>query len=251
MTLQQCQLEFADALTNDTPFDEWVREAANLQIYRNNTESSLLRTLTATYPLLSKLLGEDYFAYAAKTYVEQYPSRSSNLHDYGKYFANFLKTFAPIDEFPYLPTVAEFEWICHRLHFASDANTFDLSLLSNVTPADYHRLYFELHPASNLLASDYPLLEIIDFCQKEPDTLLNLTQGPHYLQIIRRHLDIVLVPLTHCDFVFLQMLQDGMPVKAALSAALMINPSFNLAVRLPSWLQNKTIVDAYCRNPLE
>ena len=251
MTLQQCQLEFADALTNDTPFTEWVVEDANLTLYRNNTRSSLLHTLTATYPLLIKLLGEDYFNYAAQTYVEHYPSRSSNLHDYGRYFGHFLKTFAPITEFPYLPTMTEFEWICHRLHFASDAQALDMRLLADITPTDYDRLYFELHPASHLLASDYPIMDIVSFCQKEPDAPLNLAKGPHYLHIIRRHLEIILVPLTHCDFVFLQTLQDGLPVKTALNTALMINPSFNLAVRLPSWVQNKTIVDAYCRNPLE
>ena len=251
MTLQQCQLEFADALIHDTPFSDWVNEEAHLQIHRNNTCASLRRTLTAIYPLLVKLLGEEYFAGCAQTYVEHYPSRSSNLHDYGKYFGNFLKTFAPIDAFPYLPAVAEFEWICHRLHFASDATPFDINLLANITPADYDRLYFELHPASQLLVSDYSMLEIVEFCEKPTKEPLALTPGPHYLQIIRRHLDIVLVTLTHCDFVFLQTLQDGLPVKAALSAALMINPSFNLAVRLPSWLQNKTIVDAFCRNPLE
>ena len=85
MSLPNKQADFVEALlTKDTSVD-FIRPDSNIVIHQNNIVSNLTETLKNTYPLLLKLLGEKFFAVAAKEYINRYPSRSGNLHDYGEY----------------------------------------------------------------------------------------------------------------------------------------------------------------------
>ena len=64
--------------------------------------------------------------------------------------------------------------------------------------------------------------------------------GVHVL-IIRKELDISLMPLDENEFIFLSALIEHQSVAKALNLALQINPKFELDQKLPLWVENKII----------
>lgn len=247
MTLQNLQAEFAESIFSDDPQVELLQPARHLIIYRNNISSNLIQALQHTYPLITQLVGVDFFRVAAKEYVERYPSRSGNLHDYGEYFKDFLAEYEPVKNLIYLVEVATFEWLCHSLTLAPDHALLNTALLESLSPDQYGELHFMLHPASHLYQFHFPILRIIELCQAhvENDEPLHLDTSLLNLLIIRRDLDIILAPLTAGEFTFLSALQQNKTLSLALEEAHRIDPHFKLDEKLPGWITDKTIVDCF------
>lgn len=245
MSLPNVQAEIAEALiARDIPTD-LVTPESHLDIYRNNMYASLIDTLQSAYPLIQALLGDDFFKMTAREYIRQYPSRSSNLHDYGAYFGDFLAEYPPAHHLIYLAEVAEFEWACHKIYLAADAPQFDVQALQTFTPEQYEQLRFSLHPAACLRKFHFPILQILDLCLTNPDEPVDLQNEGINLLIIRKEFDIALIPLTDEDFVFLESLQNNDTLSDAYHHAQLVNPSYHLEEKLPEFIQNKVLVDCY------
>ena len=164
MTLQNLQAEFAESLFADKPHCDGVSSQSNLLVYQNNLFSSMTRALSNTYPLIVKLVGDEFFPLLAKAYCRQYPSRSNNLDNYGAYFGSFLAEYEPTRSLIYLPEVAEFEWSCHEASFAIEHAPLSIESLQKITPYLYENLHFMLHSAIRIMKCNLPLLLIIDLC---------------------------------------------------------------------------------------
>lgn len=242
MLLQNVQDEFAEIMQAETMHSDLCIPATNMTIYRQNRIANLVHTLLATYSNITKLVGENFFRITAKEYIRRYPSLSGNLHDYGEYFGDFLAHYAPVSHLPYLTEVAQFEWSCHLLHFASDANSLDIKSLESVSPDQFQQLHFHLHPASRLIRFHYPILRIVHLCKDENDEEVSLDEEGVHLLLIRRDLKLVEVQLAKAEFTFLQALSKNETLGKALDEAIENDPEFKLDNVLPKWIQNKTIV---------
>jgi len=245
MTLQSLQAEFAESLFADEPHCEGVRPQSNLIIYQNNLFTNLSRALRATYPLIIKLVGEEFFPLVAKAYCKQYPSRSNNLDDYGAYFGSFLAEFGPTRTLIYLPEVAEFEWACHEASFASDHSLLAIEALQRITPESYNDLHFVLHPMIRVMKCNFPILRIIELCKGEIDEEINVDNGGDNIMISAKDNTIKLTTLSDGDCQFLSLVGEGLALAAVLEATLATEPEFNLQEKLPLWVQQGVIVDCY------
>jgi hypothetical protein len=245
MSLPNVQAEFVEALLSKDVATDLVEPSCNLEIYRNNILTNLIEALQNTYPLIQTLLGTDFFNKTAREYIRQYPSRSGNLHDYGEYFSNFLSEYQPVHHLIYLAEVAEFEWACHITYVAGDYPLFDVAVLQQYTEDQYNLLRFVLNPASALRKFHFPILQILDLCLKNPNEIVDLNNEGNNLLIIRKELDIALLPLPKDEFTFLEALQNHYSLIDALEMTQRINPDFNIEEKLPEFIQNKILVDCY------
>ena len=59
--------------------DDEVGAQARLAVYANTVRINRQNALRATYPVVERLVGEDFFNYAAETFSRSYPSQSGNL----------------------------------------------------------------------------------------------------------------------------------------------------------------------------
>jgi len=243
MSLQNTLYEFAEMILSDNYSSDLIKPSRHLIIHKNNITAALVKALQETYPMVFKLIGEECFRMTAENYILQYPSTSSNMHDYGEYFSDFLAEYPPVHDLIYLPEVAEFEWICHALYFAAEQIPLDIQRLQSIPAGQLEKLHFALHPASRVIKFHYPILHIVDLCDGKTSESINLAEGGVNLLIIRRDLDIILVTLTSADYVFLNTLQDNHSLSIALKAAQRIEPEFNLQEKLLGWIKDKTLVD--------
>ena len=132
--LRELQLGFAAAVLDDAGdgFARHIRAAGltgarRLQIYRNNVALNLTGALEAAYPVVRRLVGEEFFRYAAARYIARHPSRSGDLHEFGESFPAFLETFGPVAGLVYLPDVARLEWAIHQVFHAASHPPLDAS----------------------------------------------------------------------------------------------------------------------------
>lgn len=242
MSLQNLQAEFIDSLYASDA-ERLVIPEQNMQIYANNIESNMVAALSDTYSLISQILGKNFFTMAAQQYVERYPSRSPDLHEYGEYFDSFIAEFEPAKDFVYLSEVARFEWTCHEIYFAPDHASFDRELLSSIQEENFENLHFTLNPACRVQRFMYPMTDIIELCRNERDENVDLDKGGNNLLIIRRNIEIKIQTLSDPAFILLSHLQDNMPLSVALEEALAVDPEFDLETALPEWISNHIIVD--------
>ena len=69
-------------------------------VYRNNVHASLIDVLAGRFPVVARLVGEEFFRAMARAYVEREPPRSAVLIRYGVSFPDFIADFAPAASAP-------------------------------------------------------------------------------------------------------------------------------------------------------
>jgi len=231
----------AEALVGDSAFEP----AQRLQLYRNNLVIGLTDALATVYPVVHRLVGEDFFRVISREFIPAQPPRQAALHDFGKAFPEFIRSFEPASSLPYLADVAQLEWAWHEAYHAADAPGLDATQLQQVPREQQAELCFRLHPAVRLLKSDFPIHRIWQVNQ-EGDTgnqVVNLDEGGACVIIIRPRLDVFIQTIPEAEWQFLCSLGYGDSLDDSLKGAFSIDPQFNLGAVLQSRIADKTFVD--------
>lgn len=250
-SLHKIQHAFAAAVLDDpdTAFSTLLADgpypgARLLQVYRNNIHTSLGGALQAVYPVVTQLVGTGFFAYAADNYLRRHPSRSGNLHDFGREFADFLSTFPAAMKLAYLPQVAQLEWAWHCAFHGADHAPLAPATLSTVPAELYGAIVFALHPTARLVKSDYPVLRLWQMHQANggQDQQVDLAAGGDRLLVIRPQQRVEIVPLGRGEYILLHSLAQGKSLAEACDAALCQEPDFDLVGILQKHVQHATLV---------
>src|SRR2546430_14573865 len=104
--------------------------AERLDIYRNTFLLTLTRALRLCFPVVQKLVGEEFFEGAAQIFVAEHPPRSAWLDQYGSAFPDFLHAFSAAESVPYLSDVARLEWAVSGALHAPDTEPLDINRLA-------------------------------------------------------------------------------------------------------------------------
>jgi len=129
-------------------------------VYRNNFYASLINVLAGRYPVVQRLVGEEFFRAMAKVYVDEQPPRSAMILAYGGGFADFLDRFPPVADVPYLPDIARLEWARHTAYHAADATPLTAEDFAGVPVEQVAALTLSLHPSLTVVSSAYPIVSI-------------------------------------------------------------------------------------------
>ncbi len=132
-----------------------------LQAYRSQAQALAVRTLSAAYPVVAQLLGEENFEALARSLWRQHPPARGDLAQWGGQLPAYIEEQAALaQEEPYLADVARAEWALHAIATAPDgeADPGSLALLASADPA---RLALVLSPGATCIASAYPVASIL------------------------------------------------------------------------------------------
>ena len=215
------------------------------RIYRNNVFANLCEALRSVYPVIERLVGEEFFNHAADEYIRQYPSRSGDIPQYGDEFAAFLSRFPGARELAYLPDTARLEWAYHRVFHAADHALLSVRRLAHVNPESYVNPRFKIHPASALLESSYPVHRIWEVNQPEyqGDQKVDLSLGGVKLLLIRSGYTIEMHPMGTVEFTLLRGLAEQKTIRQSFEEAVQIEPAFDLNSFLRKHITHGTLVD--------
>ena len=209
--------------------------ADRLNIYRNTFIVSLTKALRLCFPVVQRLVGEDFFEGAAQLFVAQTPPRAAYLDLYGGEFSEFLGHFRPASSLPYLADVACLEWAVNGALHASDVEPLNLQHLASLEPDQQCRVRLVGHPSIQLLRLDYPVDTIWRAILADDDCELgtiDLNAGPVFLLVERRANGIEVIRLEEPAWQFAKRLFTGDPIELALESCSGFDASAALADHL-------------------
>jgi hypothetical protein len=220
--------------------------AQRFALYRGNLSASWDKTLSAAYPVLKALVGEEFFGGLTRAYGKAYPSQMGDINQFGAHFPDFLMTFPHVAEYPYFPDMARLEWALHRAHYADNAPAFNPAEVAQLAPEQLDQARLLLHPAAVLFASDWAVAELWQAHLPNDDNgeygfPAEMAQKNHAV-IARPQWKTVVLPLQPAAYAALDALQNGQTLGVALDAALEIDAGFDFGFHLQQWLEHAIFV---------
>ena len=213
-------------------------------LYRGNLAATWDKTLSAAYPVVRALMGEEFFSGLAKAYGRAHPSTSGDLNRFGAGFDDFLRHFPHVADYPYLPDMATLEWALHRAHYAPAAQGVTARRLAALSPEHMETTRMTLHPACRLLSSEWATIPL--WQAHQPDSGIGFPARmavPSHGVVARPAWKTQVVALSEAGHAALRVLGEGRDFGAALDAAFDIDEAFDVAGNLQLWLGHALIVD--------
>jgi uncharacterized protein (UPF0276 family) len=224
----------------------WLPHAHNahrLALYRGNLAATAAKALGAAYPVIAALVGAEFFAALARSYVRAWPAQQGDLNLFGDHYADFLAGFPHVAQFPYLPDMARLEWAVHRAHYAADATPVTAQQLGALAPAQLEAARLRLSAACQPFHSPWAVVTL--WLAHQPATPVGFPA-----QMAEAEYGVVARPgwcarVAHCGaggHAALAVLQAGGSFGAALDAAFAVEGEFDVAGQLRLWLDLELIV---------
>ncbi len=206
-------------------------------VYRNNVLSGLAGALQSRFPAAERITGPDFFLAMAYEFVVLHPPRSPLLLSYGDNFADFVETFEPARQLPYLADVIRLEAVRGRAYHAADAAPVNPKLLRSVREEQLSDIVFSPHPSLSVLRSRHPVVTIWAMNSGEmPVAGIEDWQGEDAL-VVRPQMVVEVHRLPPGGAVFLDALARGIPLSGAVRDAMSAAPDFDLSANLAGALQ--------------
>lgn len=210
-------------------------------VYRNNVYAGLIDVLAGRFPVVARLVGEEFFRAMARHYVEREPPASAVLIRYGASFPDFIANFPPATSVPYLSGIAALEWLRHSAYHAADAVPLPLHELARA--ADHAEdAVLSLHPSLGIVRSPYPIVSIYELNLQGGDVPPTRLAGAEDALVARPRLEVEIRRLPQGGAAFILALKDGRLIGEAVTAALREAPEFELEVNLAGLMASGAIV---------
>jgi len=233
-------LDPARATPNGLTNPDGVPATKRFDVYRNNVVVSLTDALATAFPVIFKLVGEQFFNAMAGVYLRQHPPSSPLMMFYGDTMPTFLASFAPVAKLPYLPDVARLELAMRHAYHAADAAPIAPEIFQSL-PADRlmsARLTFA--PAMQLIRSHYPIHGI--WRMNMHDDAPKPGQSGENVLITRPEYDPLQTALLPGGGTFVATLMQGAPFAKALDASTAQVPDFDLSATLGTLFAGGAII---------
>jgi hypothetical protein len=222
---------FVQGLLNpNAPVPQTVagRKPRRYAVYRNNVTVSLIRAMESNFPVVRRLLGEQYFAGLAREFVQQHPPKSPLMFQYGAAFGDFLKTEEDLANYPYLCDVAILEQQMRLSYHEADAPTLPATLLTQISEDELMDATFAPHPAMAVIESNFAIHSICRANQGDLAEPVDDVAKAETVLIVRPKYEVELHFLDSAQSAFLGSLSAGRTLGASADAAFEVCEDFDL-----------------------
>jgi hypothetical protein len=220
MPLAELQNNFAKALTYGAS-GEQCNIASNvftadekIQIYRNNFIISLSDVLSATYPNVLALVGEECFAGLARQHVLNAPLLEGDVSNYGKGFSSTISSVeSVISAVPYLRDVASLEWAIDDSNQKHNnpkpmPNLYPLSDLETLSAEKQSLIVLRANPAINLVDSKYAVFSIRNALTRQDFADVIIEQPEQGIAFVRSNEELLVQRLSSEEFTLLRQITE-------------------------------------------
>ncbi len=223
-------------------------KAERFAIYRGNLLAIWVKTLANAYPVVQRLVGEDFFEDLARVYGKQYPSASGNLNFFGENFSDFLMRHESLRDYPYIAPVAQLEWLLHQSYYAEDREKISLSQLISQTGTDVQLVVLHFAPDVSFHQSQFATAAIWQAHQTaEVEDLKVPIDTPTYCIISRPQWRAQILEISESAFHALKALRRGQTLESALDLALQHQANFDVGAQLQTWFAAGLFVGHSCK----
>lgn len=201
-------------------------DPARFAVYRNNVAVGLSNALAARFPVVLKLVGEEFFRAMAQVYVAGHKPTSPLLMTYGDGLPAFVAGFPPAASVPYLADVARLEIAWSEAYHAAEAEPLRPADLVALVDGDLDEVVLAPHPATRLLASTWPVGSIWAAQASEPPGTVDRWDAETAL-VTRPDAEVMVTVLPPEDAAFASALMGGASLAAAAETAFAAAPGFD------------------------
>lgn len=237
--IHDADMEVPDPVTSHAT----ARPPKRFNVYRNNIHASLIGVLEGRFPAVSRLVGTEFFAAMARVYINDHPPRSPILMEYGQTFSEFLESFEPVVDVPYLPDVARIEWAWSFAYYAADAEPVEPETLQALPPETIGDLSFTLHPSLSVVCSRFPAVTIwtANVADEDPPPI-NAGAGGEDAMILRPYSKVELRHLPVGGAVFIKSLKTGHTLAKASAKVREAASGFDLQANLAGLFSSGAVI---------
>jgi hypothetical protein len=200
-------------------------DRARFRVYRNNVAVGLTDALASAYPVVRRLVGDDFFKAMAKAFVAVHPPRTRSLALYGEEFSSFVAAFPPARGVAYLGDVARLERAVLEALHAADARPLAPDVLARLGDRAAAAV-FTPHPAARLVRSPHPIASLWHG-HRIGDGPVRVEGRPETALVSRPAERVVVQTLTPAAALFVANLLDGAAAITAAEAALAVDAEFD------------------------
>jgi hypothetical protein len=233
------ETSFAEALLNaDRPVPAGIVAhntdipARRFAVYRNNVVAGLCKALGNRFPVVEKLVGEEFFAAMSRVFVTAQPPRSPLIATYGDEFADFIAAFEPARELTYLADVARLEAARTRAYHAADAVPINTSRMAAIDAGDAGRIRIDTHPSIEIVRSAHPIVTIWAMNSGEQELQPIADWRGEDAIVARPYLEVEIRALPPGGAAFLRALAEGRRLGDAAGIAVADDANFDLTSNL-------------------
>lgn len=224
-----------DLLGRDASYAE-----KRFNIYKNNFYSRLVDALRDTFPAVVRLVGDEFFRFAAQEYAARTPPRVATLLTYGEAFAEFLASFPPASGIPYLADVAKLEFLYLEAYHAPDPEWRNQDLIAS--GADGIRPV--LHPSARFLTSPFQASRIWELNRSDaPFDNVILPELREYLLVIRPGREVEVRRLRFGAYAALLAFANGASVAEARKETEWAEPGLDFVLHYAALAGSGTFTD--------
>ena len=228
--------------------------AERMAVYRRNIMTTLRGALGDIFPTTKSIMGREKFLAAADMFIQQTPSPSGDLNQFGREWPDFLNGFVQSSLSPLLPAylhdMARLDWAWHEAFHAADHAPLDLARLATVPVGQHASLVFSLHPSTHLFESAHPLFQLWQAHQPEvsnnsheEEAVGHEQSTRDFLLVHRGEADVTLTRLSEAQYRFLSACLQQQSLAEACDAAFQIDEAFSLQEFLIQAVQQNIIAD--------
>lgn len=250
--LHSIQRLFSEALfdPSDKRITAYLTAPANadvvrrFDVYRNNVFYSLTAALADLYPVVQRLVGEEFFRATATEFLRCEPVRQAAMVHFGAAFPGFLEEFEHTRRQPWLAEVARLELGRHRALHAADDQALAIEAFTRIEPEVLPTCLLILHPSMHLFESSFPVLRIWE--TNQPDAIVeqvDLDSGGEAFWILRSGMNLMMHREPLADIHFLRALQEGATLGQAAESAMAIDPGFTPTAIFSTAIANGFFID--------
>jgi len=152
----------SDALAQQINSAGKLDALARIDIYRNNTQQTRIRTLNDIYPITREVLGEKFFNQQCGLFSQQHPPQHWNLNLYGEELPSFINnklTLSLQKQLPYLNDLGRMEWLLHKSYYSTGSGSFPVEAFGKLSPFKQENCRLQLAPDIALLSTNWPIYQ--------------------------------------------------------------------------------------------
>ncbi|QGN55369.1 DNA-binding domain-containing protein [Novosphingobium sp. Gsoil 351] len=199
-----------------------------LAIYRNTALAGAADALSANFPVVRALVGEEMFTALAVDHASQRPPLDPVLATYGADFPEWIEEQSWAAELPYVSDLARVERLHGEALFAADAAPLDPGAFARLAAHEWTRARLTLHPATRLACSRWPAASLWRAHQPGGD-LDTIAWRPEYVLVSRAGQTVAVEAIPAPAHRFVLSLARGASVAAAVEATLAAFPDADIA----------------------
>ncbi len=249
--LSDIQDDFAQALlSTTTPVPSCLKGSAirradrRFAVYRNNVVASLIDAVAARFPVVKRLVGDEFFSALAHTYVLREPPFSPLLIHYGETLPAFIEEFDAARPLPYLSDVARLELARGRAYHAADAEPLSRAAFADLPKGRIGEYRVALHPSAAIVTSAYPMLSIWEINQAGAGRPVE-HWGAESALVARPYFEVETRRLPAGTDMFLLGLQSGSTIAEAVEAASAASADFSASEGLAVLIGAQLAIDLH------